>query len=149
MFRCCPDGFTCVKAGSNPNFGYTSYDSFFWSLMSLFRLMMHDFWESLMQLVSNSPMTTCRLLPVLRLSHLFLSPVCPFADVANCRKILSDRLSVRLLPGLFLPAQSHFGSGCCDTSGARRDSRCRGHTKRRRVRTDCGGAEEERGGGGQ
>nr|XP_024656274.1 sodium channel protein type 4 subunit alpha B [Maylandia zebra] len=46
----CPDGFTCVKAGSNPNFGYTSYDSFFWSLMSLFRLMMHDFWEGLMQL---------------------------------------------------------------------------------------------------
>uniref|UniRef100_A0A3P9CYE0 Sodium channel protein n=1 Tax=Maylandia zebra TaxID=106582 RepID=A0A3P9CYE0_9CICH len=48
--ECCPDGFTCVKAGSNPNFGYTSYDSFFWSLMSLFRLMMHDFWEGLMQL---------------------------------------------------------------------------------------------------
>ncbi|CAI5668451.1 unnamed protein product [Oreochromis niloticus] len=46
----CPDGFNCVKAGSNPNFGYTSYDSFFWSLMSLFRLMMHDFWEGLMQL---------------------------------------------------------------------------------------------------
>lgn len=58
MFRCCPDGFNCVKAGSNPNFGYTSYDSFFWSLMSLFRLMMHDFWEGLMQLVSNSLMTT-------------------------------------------------------------------------------------------
>ncbi|XP_063333507.1 sodium channel protein type 4 subunit alpha B-like isoform X5 [Pelmatolapia mariae] len=46
----CPDGFNCVKAGSNPNFGYTSYDSFFWSLLSLFRLMMHDFWEGLMQL---------------------------------------------------------------------------------------------------
>lgn len=46
----CPDGFTCVSAGSNPNFGYTSYDSFFWSLMSLFRLMMNDYWEGLMQL---------------------------------------------------------------------------------------------------
>ncbi|KAI3370931.1 hypothetical protein L3Q82_023484, partial [Scortum barcoo] len=46
----CPEGFVCMRTDSNPNFGYTSYDSFGWSLLSLFRLMTHDFWENLMQL---------------------------------------------------------------------------------------------------
>lgn len=53
VFRACPEGFTCIRAGSNPNYGYTSYDTFGWSLLSVFRLMTQDFWENLMQLVSN------------------------------------------------------------------------------------------------
>ncbi|XP_072298967.1 sodium channel protein type 4 subunit alpha B [Eucyclogobius newberryi] len=46
----CPEGFVCLKAGPNPNYGYTSYDSFGWAFLSLFRLMTQDFWENLFQL---------------------------------------------------------------------------------------------------
>ncbi|XP_077575286.1 sodium channel protein type 2 subunit alpha-like [Stigmatopora nigra] len=45
----CPEGFICVKAGRNPDFGYTSFDSFSWAFLSLFRLMTQDFWENLYQ----------------------------------------------------------------------------------------------------
>ncbi|XP_023805324.1 sodium channel protein type 4 subunit alpha A isoform X3 [Oryzias latipes] len=47
----CPDGFTCMKAGRNPNFGYTSFDSFGWAFLALFRLMTQDYWENLFQLI--------------------------------------------------------------------------------------------------
>uniref|UniRef100_A0A3P8WIY0 Sodium channel protein n=1 Tax=Cynoglossus semilaevis TaxID=244447 RepID=A0A3P8WIY0_CYNSE len=43
----CPDGFTCLKAGRNPNYGYTSFDTFGWAFLSLFRLMTQDYWENL------------------------------------------------------------------------------------------------------
>ncbi|KAK6299703.1 hypothetical protein J4Q44_G00297360 [Coregonus suidteri] len=43
----CPDGFQCLKAGRNPNYGYTSFDSFGWAFLSLFRLMTQDYWENL------------------------------------------------------------------------------------------------------
>ncbi|XP_075900195.1 sodium channel protein type 4 subunit alpha B-like isoform X1 [Nelusetta ayraudi] len=46
----CPEGFICLKVGSNPNYGYTSYDSFGWAFLALFRLMTQDFWENLFQL---------------------------------------------------------------------------------------------------
>ncbi|MBN3271579.1 SC4AA protein, partial [Polyodon spathula] len=46
----CPEGFVCMKAGRNPNYGYTSYDTFSWAFLSLFRLMTQDFWENLFQL---------------------------------------------------------------------------------------------------
>uniref|UniRef100_U3J7A1 Sodium channel protein n=1 Tax=Anas platyrhynchos platyrhynchos TaxID=8840 RepID=U3J7A1_ANAPP len=46
----CPEGYTCVKAGRNPNYGYTSFDTFSWAFLSLFRLMTQDFWENLYQL---------------------------------------------------------------------------------------------------
>uniref|UniRef100_A0A671QG59 Sodium channel protein n=1 Tax=Sinocyclocheilus anshuiensis TaxID=1608454 RepID=A0A671QG59_9TELE len=46
----CPEGYTCLKAGPNPNYGYTSYDSFAWAFLALFRLMTQDFWENLFQL---------------------------------------------------------------------------------------------------
>uniref|UniRef100_A0A3P8SPB2 Sodium channel protein n=1 Tax=Amphiprion percula TaxID=161767 RepID=A0A3P8SPB2_AMPPE len=46
----CPDGYICLKAGRNPNYGYTSYDSFGWAFLALFRLMTQDFWENLFQL---------------------------------------------------------------------------------------------------
>ncbi|XP_076007885.1 sodium channel protein type 4 subunit alpha A [Genypterus blacodes] len=47
----CPEGFTCMKAGKNPNYGYTSFDSFGWAFLALFRLMTQDYWENLFQLV--------------------------------------------------------------------------------------------------
>lgn len=57
MFLClccrkCPDGFVCLKAGRNPNYGYTSFDSFGWAFLSLFRLMTQDYWENLYHQVS-------------------------------------------------------------------------------------------------
>uniref|UniRef100_A0AAX7UHU7 Sodium channel protein n=1 Tax=Astatotilapia calliptera TaxID=8154 RepID=A0AAX7UHU7_ASTCA len=49
----CPEGYTCMKAGRNPNFGYTSFDSFGWAFLALFRLMTQDYWENLFQLVAG------------------------------------------------------------------------------------------------
>lgn len=50
--RPCPDDYTCLQGyGDNPNYGYTSFDSFGWALLSSFRLMMQDYWENLYQLV--------------------------------------------------------------------------------------------------
>nr|XP_046270866.1 sodium channel protein type 4 subunit alpha B isoform X1 [Scatophagus argus] len=46
----CPEGYLCLKAGGNPNYGYTSYDTFGWAFLALFRLMTQDFWENLFQL---------------------------------------------------------------------------------------------------
>ncbi|XP_068264417.1 sodium channel protein type 2 subunit alpha-like isoform X2 [Nyctibius grandis] len=46
----CPEEFICVKAGRNPNYGYTSFDTFSWAFLSLFRLMTQDYWEDLYQL---------------------------------------------------------------------------------------------------
>ncbi|KAL4623474.1 sodium channel protein type 4 subunit alpha-like [Arapaima gigas] len=45
----CPDGFDCLKTGRNPNYGYTSFDSFGWAFLALFRLMTQDYWENLYQ----------------------------------------------------------------------------------------------------
>ncbi|XP_058027542.1 sodium channel protein type 8 subunit alpha isoform X11 [Ahaetulla prasina] len=46
----CPEGYMCMKAGRNPNYGYTSFDTFSWAFLALFRLMTQDFWENLYQL---------------------------------------------------------------------------------------------------
>uniref|UniRef100_A0A8C2L2H9 Sodium channel protein n=1 Tax=Cyprinus carpio TaxID=7962 RepID=A0A8C2L2H9_CYPCA len=46
----CPEGYTCMKAGRNPNYGYTSYDNFGWAFLTLFRVMTQDYWENLFQL---------------------------------------------------------------------------------------------------
>uniref|UniRef100_A0A3Q3WAR2 Sodium channel protein n=1 Tax=Mola mola TaxID=94237 RepID=A0A3Q3WAR2_MOLML len=45
----CPEGYICVKGGRNPNYGYTSFDTFSWAFLSLFRLMTQDYWENLYQ----------------------------------------------------------------------------------------------------
>uniref|UniRef100_A0A8C5WM75 Sodium channel protein n=1 Tax=Leptobrachium leishanense TaxID=445787 RepID=A0A8C5WM75_9ANUR len=45
----CPEGYICEKYGINPNYGYTSFDSFGWAFLSLFRLMTQDSWETLYQ----------------------------------------------------------------------------------------------------
>ncbi|XP_006153638.1 sodium channel protein type 7 subunit alpha [Tupaia chinensis] len=43
----CPEGYVCVKAGTNPDHGYTNFDSFGWALLALFRLMTQDYPELL------------------------------------------------------------------------------------------------------
>ncbi|XP_063070137.1 sodium channel, voltage-gated, type I-like, alpha [Engraulis encrasicolus] len=45
----CPEGYLCYKAGENPDYGYTSFDTFGWAFLSLFRLMTQDYWERLYQ----------------------------------------------------------------------------------------------------
>ncbi|KAM8967831.1 sodium channel protein type 5 subunit alpha-like isoform 2-T2 [Pelodytes ibericus] len=45
----CPEGFACVKTGGNPDYNYTSFDTFGWAFLSLFRLMTQDYWENLYQ----------------------------------------------------------------------------------------------------
>ncbi|XP_025056251.1 sodium channel protein type 5 subunit alpha isoform X7 [Alligator sinensis] len=45
----CPQGYGCYKAGENPDHGYTSFDTFGWAFLSLFRLMTQDYWERLYQ----------------------------------------------------------------------------------------------------
>ncbi|XP_013001731.1 sodium channel protein type 10 subunit alpha isoform X1 [Cavia porcellus] len=45
----CPDGYICLKTCENPDFNYTSFDSFAWAFLSLFRLMTQDSWERLYQ----------------------------------------------------------------------------------------------------
>uniref|UniRef100_A0A2K5SD67 Sodium channel protein n=1 Tax=Cebus imitator TaxID=2715852 RepID=A0A2K5SD67_CEBIM len=45
----CPDGYVCLKTNGNPDFNYTSFDSFAWAFLSLFRLMTQDSWERLYQ----------------------------------------------------------------------------------------------------
>uniref|UniRef100_A0A3Q3GSR6 Sodium channel protein n=1 Tax=Kryptolebias marmoratus TaxID=37003 RepID=A0A3Q3GSR6_KRYMA len=43
----CPEGFDCLKIGRNPNYDYTSFDTFGWAFLALFRLMTQDYWEEL------------------------------------------------------------------------------------------------------
>ncbi|KAK1332582.1 hypothetical protein QTO34_007265 [Cnephaeus nilssonii] len=45
----CPKGYFCMKTSDNPDFNYTSFDSFAWAFLSLFRLMTQDSWERLYQ----------------------------------------------------------------------------------------------------
>ena len=34
VFRVCPEGYVCLKAGRNPNYGYTSFDTFGWAFLA-------------------------------------------------------------------------------------------------------------------
>uniref|UniRef100_G3TLD9 Sodium channel protein n=1 Tax=Loxodonta africana TaxID=9785 RepID=G3TLD9_LOXAF len=45
----CPSGYFCLKTTENPDFNYTSFDTFAWAFLSLFRLMTQDSWERLYQ----------------------------------------------------------------------------------------------------
>ncbi|XP_058643524.1 sodium channel, voltage-gated, type I-like, alpha isoform X2 [Onychostoma macrolepis] len=45
----CPENHVCMKGGPNPDYGYTSFDSFGWAFLALFRLMTQDYWENLYQ----------------------------------------------------------------------------------------------------
>uniref|UniRef100_A0A669QM33 Sodium channel protein n=1 Tax=Phasianus colchicus TaxID=9054 RepID=A0A669QM33_PHACC len=45
----CPPEYICKKIGPNPDYGFTSFDTFGWAFLSLFRLMTQDYWERLYQ----------------------------------------------------------------------------------------------------
>ncbi|EOB01724.1 Sodium channel protein type 4 subunit alpha, partial [Anas platyrhynchos] len=45
----CPPDYICLKIGPNPDYGFTSFDTFGWAFLSLFRLMTQDYWERLYQ----------------------------------------------------------------------------------------------------
>ncbi|NXM10107.1 SCN5A protein, partial [Ploceus nigricollis] len=45
----CPPGYKCCKIGPNPDYGFTSFDTFGWAFLSLFRLITQDYWERLYQ----------------------------------------------------------------------------------------------------
>lgn len=52
QYRQCEEDYICLQGfGPNPNYGYTSFDTFAWAFLSAFRLMTQDFWENLYQLV--------------------------------------------------------------------------------------------------
>uniref|UniRef100_A0A8D0G386 Sodium channel protein n=1 Tax=Sphenodon punctatus TaxID=8508 RepID=A0A8D0G386_SPHPU len=61
----CPEGYVCKKTGRNPNYGYTSFDTFVRAFLSLFRLMTQDYWENLYQLTLRAAGKTYMLFFVL------------------------------------------------------------------------------------
>lgn len=45
----CPDGFICLEgAGANPNYGYTNFDTYGWSIFITIQLFLRDFWEDVL-----------------------------------------------------------------------------------------------------
>uniref|UniRef100_A0A8D9EUG6 Sodium channel protein 60E n=2 Tax=Cacopsylla melanoneura TaxID=428564 RepID=A0A8D9EUG6_9HEMI len=57
--RKCPPGYICLKAGDNPNHGYTNFDNFLWSMLTTFQLITLDYWENVynMVLASSGPLS--------------------------------------------------------------------------------------------
>ncbi|GAB6019856.1 hypothetical protein CHUAL_001395 [Chamberlinius hualienensis] len=64
-FSTCPVNYSCVEIGNNPNYGYATFDSFTYSLLSTFRVMLQDYWELLYQ------QTIATAGPALSLSYFF------------------------------------------------------------------------------
>lgn len=73
-----------MKAGRNPNYGYTSFDSFGWAFLTLFRLMTQDFWENLYMLVKH-----CSVYPFI---PSFPCPLSLNALDALMRRRIQDRI---------------------------------------------------------
>ncbi|KAK7584284.1 hypothetical protein V9T40_005247 [Parthenolecanium corni] len=53
--RHCPQGYACLRTGENPNFGFTNFDNFMWSMLTTFQLITLDYWEN----VYNIVLATC------------------------------------------------------------------------------------------
>lgn len=50
--QACPDSYVCLQNTiENPDFGYTNFDTIFYSSLSTFRLMTRDFWEDVLHLI--------------------------------------------------------------------------------------------------
>uniref|UniRef100_A0A8D0HL25 Sodium channel protein n=1 Tax=Sphenodon punctatus TaxID=8508 RepID=A0A8D0HL25_SPHPU len=47
--KCVRNQYVCMKTGENPDHGFTSFDTFGWAFLALFRLMTQDYWERLYQ----------------------------------------------------------------------------------------------------
>lgn len=150
--RKCPIGYNCLRVGKNPNYSYTSFDNFGWSLLSTLRLATMDFWENLMILVSarmdarhhlrlssNVAVTASgsnELVPTNRFANVT-------ADAASEREGHHDHLRALDLPRHLLSCQhDRVQVSHCERrkAGGPSDS---GQSETQRVRSDCGGAEEQ------
>ncbi|XP_069690797.1 sodium channel protein PaFPC1-like [Periplaneta americana] len=51
----CPHGYVCLQGfGNNPANSYTSFDTFGWAFLSVFRVVTNDSWERLYQMIMES-----------------------------------------------------------------------------------------------
>lgn len=53
FLRHCPQGYACLRTGENPNFGFTNFDNFMWSMLTTFQLITLDYWENVYNIVST------------------------------------------------------------------------------------------------
>jgi len=53
FFRHCPPDYVCLRAGPNPNHGFTNFDNFLWSMLTTFQLITLDYWENVYNMVSK------------------------------------------------------------------------------------------------
>lgn len=70
----CPPGFVCLQGVvENPNYGYTSFDTYGWAYLSTIRLFLKDYWEDLLYnlVKSSGPVQVVALLPIIILSYIF------------------------------------------------------------------------------
>ncbi|RWS16117.1 skeletal muscle sodium channel alpha subunit-like protein, partial [Dinothrombium tinctorium] len=70
-----PTNYICLPGfGPNPNYDYTSFDSFGWALLCAFRLMTQDAWENLYQLVlrATSPYNIIFFIAAIFLGSIYL-----------------------------------------------------------------------------
>jgi len=52
-FRTCPGGYLCLPdVAENPNYGYTNFDNFAFSMLTSFQLITLDYWENVYNMVS-------------------------------------------------------------------------------------------------
>uniref|UniRef100_H2YKN8 Sodium channel protein n=1 Tax=Ciona savignyi TaxID=51511 RepID=H2YKN8_CIOSA len=70
----CPAYTICLKVGSNPNFGFTSFDNFPFAFLSVFRLSLQDNWEELyLQVLETSgPVSVLFFLTMIFLGSYYL-----------------------------------------------------------------------------
>nr|XP_018669384.1 sodium channel protein type 4 subunit alpha B-like isoform X2 [Ciona intestinalis] len=70
----CPAYTMCLKVGSNPNFGFTSFDNFPFAFLSVFRLSLQDNWEELyLQVLETSgPVSVLFFLTMIFLGSYYL-----------------------------------------------------------------------------
>ncbi|XP_020294846.1 sodium channel protein 60E-like isoform X2 [Pseudomyrmex gracilis] len=59
--RHCNESYTCLCVGPNPNYGYTNFDNFLWSMLTTFQLITLDYWED----VYNKVLSACGPVAVL------------------------------------------------------------------------------------
>ncbi|XP_063076806.1 sodium channel protein type 4 subunit alpha A [Engraulis encrasicolus] len=150
----CPEGYTCIKAGRNPNYGYTSYDSFGWAFLALFRLMTQDFWENLFMLTLRAAGKTYMLFFVVviflgsfYLINLILAVVAMAYDEQNEATLAEAREKEeefqRLLEQLRNQEQEMIVNSQTSLASQRTQSRCTNDTRSLRdnddVIKDCNG----------
>lgn len=86
----CPSGFICLQGlAPNPNNGYTSFDTYGWSVLSTIRLLLKDFWEDLLYNVvkTNGPIHALVFYVYVLYSYLIAALIWGFFAVAYLTNI--------------------------------------------------------------